>query len=272
MKDRAAKVFALLGNPVAHSLSPLMHTAAYREMELEAVYVPFCVQDLHAAIRGIRGLGILGASVTLPFKTEVMAHLDRVEESASRIGAVNTILNRDGELIGLNTDWLGFVRGLQEFMEIRGKRFLILGAGGAARAAAYGLLQAGGAPILASRTPERDKLVARELGCDALPLAQVGEAAVDCLINTTPVGMAPHVHGTPLPQSLLPRFRWVMDVVYNPLRTRLLQEAEQAGCVPIDGAAMFVHQGAEQIRAWTGMDPPVQSMREAVMGELGGEP
>ena len=131
------KIFAVFGNPVAHSLSPLMHQAAFNRMGLKAQYVPFCVKDIGKAVEGIRGLDIQGVSVTLPFKTEVMNFLDEVEEDAHRIGAVNTIQNNQGRLTGYNTDWQGFVLSLKEGLKIRGKQFAVIGAGGAARSRAY---------------------------------------------------------------------------------------------------------------------------------------
>ena len=145
-------IFAVFGNPIAHSLSPLMHQAAFGRMGIKAQYVPFCVKDLKSAVLGIRGLDMRGVSVTLPFKTEVMDYLDEVEKSALRIGAVNTIFNHHGVLKGTNTDWLGFVLSLKEVMEIKGKRFAVLGAGGAARGILFGLIHEGGYPIIVNRT------------------------------------------------------------------------------------------------------------------------
>lgn len=262
------ELYGIFGNPVGHSLSPLMHNAAFRSLRVDAVYLPFHIEDLEGALRGVRALGIRGVSVTIPFKTSVLACLDEVEESARAIGAVNTIANDGGTLRGYNTDWMGLIRSLGEAGGIRGRTFAILGAGGAARAAVYGILQEGGTPVVLNRTAPKAEALAREFGCAFLPAADAGTMEADVLINTTPVGMWPDVEGTPLPGEALARFRCVMDVVYNPLRTRLLREAAAAGCEAVNGLGMFVHQGAEQIRIWTGREPPVALMRQVVQRQL----
>ncbi len=262
------ELFGIFGNPLGHSLSPLMHNAAFRSLKVDAIYLPFTIEDLEGAIRGVRALGIRGVSVTIPFKTSVLNCLDEVEESARAIGAVNTIANDGGTLRGYNTDWIGLIRSLGESMEIQGRTVAILGAGGAARAAVYGILQEGGTPVILNRTAKRAQALAREFGCTFLPPAEAGRIEADVLINTTPVGMWPDLEGTPLPGEDLARFRCVMDVIYNPLRTRLLREAAAAGCGVVNGLGMFVHQGAEQIRIWTGQEPPVALMRRVVGKQL----
>ncbi len=264
-----SEIFALFGNPVGHSLSPLMHNATFTEMKVDAHYVPFCVENLEDAVRGIRGFNIRGVSVTIPFKTAVMPYLDALDESSLEIGAVNTILNdSNGGLKGYNTDWLGLIRDLEESLEIRGKTFAILGAGGAARAAVFGLLREGGIPIIVNRTIEKGQEMAREFGCQFSPLSEIEKIKADCLINTTPVGMAPDREKSPLGRESLVNFRWVMDIIYNPLKTRLLRDAEEAGCSVLTGVGMFVHQGAEQIKIWTGREPPRAFMKGIVLERL----
>ena len=205
--DRArisSEIFALFGNPIEHSLSPLMLNATFKRMKIDAHYIPFCVKTMEDAIRGIRGLNIRGVSITIPFKTEVMAYLDEVDEDSLRIGAVNTILNDDdGRLRGFNTDWTGLIRDLEESLEIRGKTFAILGAGGAARAAVYGILKKGGNPVIVNRTLERGEEMARKFGCPFYPLSEIEKVKADCLINTTSVGMAPDSEKTPLGERAL---------------------------------------------------------------------
>ncbi len=262
------EVFGLLGNPIGHSLSPLMHNAAFARMGIEAAYIPFRVVHLKDALRGIRGLDIRGVSVTLPFKTGVMSHLDEVEASARQMGAANTVLNQEGRLSGHNTDWMGLVFALRERLEIQGKSFVILGAGGAARAALFGILKDGGIPVIVNRSAERGEALAHEFGCRFLPLSEVRNLQADCLINATPVGMVPNADQMPIPAASLKGFQWVMDMIYNPIETRLLREAGEAGCSAINGLGMFVHQGAEQIKLWTGMEPPRAYMREVVQEEL----
>ena len=269
MKKPAAKIFALFGNPVGHSLSPLMHNAAYTEMEINASYVPVCVEHLEDAIERLRRGEMQGASVTIPFKTVVIPYLDEVEQHAQHIGAVNTIGHDDnGGLTGYNTDWIGLVRDLEESLEIRNKTFAILGAGGAARATVFGIQQRGGTPLVINRTPARGEALAREFGCQCYPLSEIGGIKGDCLINTTPVGMSPDKEKSPVEKKVLSNFKWVMDCIYNPLKTRLLQDAEEAGCTVFTGVGMFVHQGAEQIKLWTGMEPPREFMKQIVLEKL----
>jgi shikimate dehydrogenase len=269
MKKPSKAIFALFGNPVGHSLSPLMHNAAYKEMKIDASYVPVCVEHLEDAIRRVRKGDMQGASITIPFKTAVMPYLNEVERSAEQIGAANTIWYDDnGGLTGYNTDWIGLIRDLEESLEIRKKTFAILGAGGAARAAVFGIQQRGGIPLVINRTPTRGEEMAREFGCPFHPLSEIGSIRADCLINTTPVGMIPEKEKSPIEKRVLTNFRWVMDCIYNPLKTRLLQDAEEAGCATLNGVGMFVHQGAEQIKIWTGMEPPRDLMKRIVLEKL----
>lgn len=269
MAGNSSEIYALFGNPVGHSLSPLMHNATFKRMNIDAHYVPFCVKDLEDAMRGIRGLDIRGVSVTIPFKTAVMPHLDEADESSLRIGAVNTILNDDnGRLKGYNTDWIGLIRGLKESLEISGKTFAILGAGGAARAAVFGILREGGIPVILNRTVEKGEKMARDFGCPFYPLLEIANLKADCLINTTPVGMAPDAERSPVGRESLGNFTWVLDIIYNPLKTKLLMDAEEAGCIVLSGAGMFVHQGAEQIKIWKGLEPPRAFMKGIVLDKL----
>jgi shikimate dehydrogenase len=268
MPDFPLNIFAVFGNPIAHSLSPLMHQAALDRMNLKSRYVPFCVKDLKGAVEGIRGLDIRGVSVTLPFKSEVIHYLDELEGSARKIGAVNTIWNHQGKLKGYNTDWLGIVLALNEVMEVKGKRFAVLGAGGAARGVLYGLIQAGGHPIVLNRTSSKAEAVAKSFDCPYWPFTEKKKIEADCLINTTPLGMDPDKDASPLSGKHLKKFSWVIDIIYTPLKTKLLREAEEAGCRTLSGVGMFVHQGAEQIKIWTGQDPPRAYMREVVLAEL----
>jgi shikimate dehydrogenase len=262
------ETYALFGNPVTHSLSPLMHNAAYEKMGIDARYLSFCVADAGEAVAKIREMDIRGASVTLPFKSDIMRHLDGVDDSARAIGAVNTVMNRGGRLWGHNTDWLGLVEDLQECLQIQGKTFAILGTGGTARAAVFGILKEGGTPWVAGRSLEKAERLAAEFHCGFLPLQEIGEFRANCLINTTPVGMFPDTAASPVGREILPRFGLVVDVIYNPPETRLLREAREAGCAVLSGVGMFVRQGAEQIRRWTGMEPPLAFMREIVLERL----
>lgn len=267
-KTEKQRLFALFGNPVGHSLSPLMHNAAYEALKLSAKYIALEVPDGETALLRMRERGIKGASVTIPLKTSIMACLDEIDDYSRAIGAVNTLCAKEGRVFGGNTDWLGFTRSLKDRFAPGGKTFAILGSGGAARAAVFGILQEGGNPIVFSRNPETGIVLARDFHCPYRPLPDLEKVDAHCLVNTTPVGMSPNAAGIPVPPRILSRFSWVMDMVYNPLRTRLLKEAEAAGCGVITGLPMLVHQGAEQIRVWTGKEPPVDLMHRVAKKEL----
>jgi len=260
--------FVLLGNPVRHSLSPLMHNTALAEMNINGHYTAFCVSDAEKAIDGIRGLNIRGASVTIPLKTSVMAYLDEIDSDARALGAVNTIVNDEGRLVGYNTDWLGLMQAIKDKTAVRGKTVAILGAGGTARAAVYGVIQEGGKPIIINRTEERGMQLALRFDCPFYPLSALDQVSADILINTTSVGLYPEVDRSPVDERILSRYEYVVDVIYNPLMTRLLCDARARGCKIISGLDMFVHQGAGQLKLWTGKDAPLRLMEKTVRERL----
>ncbi len=261
-------LYGILGNPVTHSLSPAMHNAALAASEINGVYLPFPAPDIEAAVTGIRGLGVQGASVTIPHKESVMDLLDEIDPVARRIGAVNTIRREDKKLIGLNTDWLGATRALEEEIDLNGAEAVILGAGGSARAIGFGLLERGAKFVLCSRTESRGRSLAEELGCPWISLVETENLSGDILINATSVGMQPHIAKSPVPEQVLSRFQVVMDIVYAPLKTRLLQEAEGAGCKVVNGLEMLLYQGVAQFEIWTGKTAPVDVMRRALAEAL----
>lgn len=261
-------LLALLGHPVGHSLSPLMHSAALKYFHLAGSYEAWDVSDLARAVTKLRRNRFRGASVTIPFKREIMALLDGLDEQARSIGAVNTLIRQGERFLGTNTDWEGLVRSLRRVTELKGKRIIVLGAGGTARAALYGLLREGGAPAVINRTEEGGRRLAAEFGCPFYPMREMEEMSGEILINATPVGMSPDEDASPVPAAVLHRFNLVADVIYNPLRTRLLREAEEAGCAVLSGVEMFVEQGAAQFRLWTGLEPPVDLMRQVVRKQL----
>ncbi|MBK7552352.1 MAG: shikimate dehydrogenase [Syntrophaceae bacterium] len=267
MKERV-RHFALFGNPVGHSLSPLMINAAFGAMGIRAGYEARRVEDLEPAVRMIREKPLDGVSVTLPHKGAVMAFLDEAEDDARAIGAVNTVTNERGWLRGSNTDWKGLTAAMEERFPLGGRTIAVLGAGGVARAAVHAILRAGGMPIVFNRSRDRADSLARWFSCETQPLARLGAVGADVLINATPVGMHPRTGESPVDARLLPRFEWVVDTIYNPLQTRLLREARAAGCGVVTGLSMFVRQGAEQIRTWTGLDPPVELMERVVWTAL----
>jgi len=267
VKERV-RHFALFGNPVGHSLSPLMINAAFGAMGIRAGYEARRVEDLEPAVRMIREKPLDGVSVTLPLKGAVMAFLDEAEDDARAIGAVNTVTNERGWLRGSNTDWKGLTAAMEERFPLGGRTIAVLGAGGVARAAVHAILRAGGMPIVFNRSRDRADSLARWFSCETQPLARLGAVGADVLINATPVGMHPRTGESPVDARLLPRFEWVVDTIYNPLQTRLLREARAAGCGVVTGLSMFVRQGAEQIRTWTGLDPPVELMERVVRTAL----
>jgi shikimate dehydrogenase len=269
--DGRTRVHGILGRPVAHSLSPAMHNAAFRELGINAVYVAFPVAELKQAVAGLRGLAIAGVSVTIPFKEEILPLLDELDPQAARMGAVNTVVNREGRLGGFNTDCLGAVTALKAQTAIRGEHFLILGAGGAARAIAFGILEAGGRVSLTDIEPHRAAALAREFGVEALSSQELGQCPAKVLINATPVGMSPEPDAIPLDPERLGGFDLVMDIVYRPLKTRLLTEAAGRGARIIDGLQMLIHQGAAQFELWTGRPAPVEIMAQAASAALSEE-
>ena len=260
--------YVLLGNPVEQSLSPVMHDAALKKTGLAEQYVAFCVQDIGGAMDGLRAMNIHGASVTIPFKVAVMEYLDDIDADALEIGAVNTIVNENGRLIGHNTDWAGLILTLKKAMTIRHKTIVIVGAGGTARAAAYGILKEGGCPVIVNRTPKKGKMLAEKMQCAFYPLSEIGRIRGDVLINTTPVGMYPRGNQSPVSAAVLSDYDCVMDVIYNPIKTKLLRDAEKQGCRIVTGVEMFVNQGAEQFRLWTGKEPPHAVMKKIILERL----
>ncbi len=268
MKERV-RHFALFGNPVGHSLSPLMINAAFGAMGVRAGYESHRVENLELAVRMIREKPLDGVSVTLPLKGAIMEFLDEVDDDARAIGAVNTVTNEQGRLRGSNTDWKGLTAAMEEHFHSGGRTIAVLGAGGAARAAVHAILRAGGTPIVFNRSRERADSLARWFSCETQPLSRLGATDADVLLNATPVGMHPHTGESPVDARFLSRFEWVVDTIYNPLETRLLLEARAAGCGVVNGLSMFVRQGAEQIRTWTGLDPPIELMTRVVRTTLG---
>jgi len=266
MINGRTELYGIIGNPIRHSLSPMIHNGAFKRLGWNAVYLAFEVKNLEEALRGIRELGVRGVSVTHPFKTKVIPFLDKVEKLAKKIGAVNTIVHRGGRLIGYNTDCDGALEALEEKMSLRGKRVVLLGAGGAARAIGFGLMERDCQLIIANRSRDRGEALGRELNCHFIPMSSLvkmkaGELEADVMINATSVGMFPRNKKTPVPKRLLKQGMMVMDIVYEPLQTKLLREAKEKGCLTINGLEMLVRQGAAQFEIWTGRRPDLKQMR-----------
>jgi shikimate dehydrogenase len=282
--DAETTLVALLGQPVAHSHSPLMHNTAFAEQGLNVAYAACAVapEAVGDAVAGLRALGFAGANVTIPHKEAVIPHLDALTERARAIGAVNTLFwDEDGQLAGDNTDAAGFRAPLEGHAEhLRGSDLLIFGAGGAARAASYALLT-GFAPArltLAARTPEKAEALAADLApfdeTDTLGVVPFGEAgpavrSARLLVNATPLGMHPETDATPWPHlEDFSEDQIAYDLVYAPPRTRLLREAEARGATPIGGLDMLVGQAAASYRRWTDRPMPTEAVRQALRERL----
>jgi len=269
------KIYAIIGDPVAHSLSPVMHNAAFDKLGMDAVYLAFRVSkgELGDAIRGAKSLGIAGLNVTIPLKEKALFFVD-AEKVAKKIGAINTIDFSSGTPIGYNTDGIGSQRVLKETVdEIKGKKVLIFGAGGAAKAISFYLDAEGARVTIANRTKKRAAQLASKLrnasaiGLDTELKKHIKDS--DILINATSVGMHPHEDATLVNADMMHQDLVVFDIVYNPVETKLLREAKRAGVKKIvDGVKMLVYQGAASFRIWTKGEPPIKVMEKAVRGAL----
>jgi shikimate dehydrogenase len=260
----ATALCGIVLHPSGHTRSPAMHNAAFRALGLDAVYVAFDVPPaaLSAAVAGLRALGARQFAVSIPHKRAVMAELDDVDETARRIGAVNTATLRDGHLLGSNTDWIGAVRALERETALGGRRAVVLGAGGTARAVVFGLRERGARVVVLNRTAERAVALARELGAEgAGALDELAATEHDVLVNTTSVGLRSDV--SPVAAEALRPGSVVLDAVYDPARTRLLRDAEARGARSVPGKWMLVHQAAAQLELWTGRTAPIDVMGDA---------
>ncbi|QTH46635.1 shikimate dehydrogenase [Cohnella sp. LGH] len=277
--DSHTALFGVIGDPIRHSKSPIMLNRAFRETGVNGVYAAFHVtpERLEQAIAGVRGLGFRGLNVTIPHKVEVMQFLDEISEGAQAIGAVNTIVNENGRLIGYNTDGIGYVRSLKEEAEpdLSGKTIVVLGAGGAARGILWALAQEGPAAIfVANRTEAKAVELAGSFPSAMRISAVPGNglqsvvAEADVVVNTTSVGMSPNVDALPIDPAWLKPGAVASDLIYNPLKTAFLSRAEERGCRIHGGLGMFVYQGAYAFEYWTGKPAPIAAMREVVLASF----
>jgi shikimate dehydrogenase len=269
----ATRIAGVIGDPVRHSLSPTLHNAAFRALDLDWAYVAFDVAagDAANAVAGMRALHIEGLNVTMPHKADVIPALDALSPTAERLGAVNTIAWRGTELYGDNTDGVGFLDSLRldHGLDVSGWRCVILGAGGAARAVVAALADAGVKEVVVvNRTPEK-ATVAAQLAGSVGRVGAVEEAKnADLIVNATPLGMGVWEGEIPVGQEHLSSGQVVCDLVYHPHKTALLEAAKEAGAVAVNGLGMLIHQAAHAFRLWTGEDPPLAAMSAAAMREL----
>jgi shikimate dehydrogenase len=273
---------ALIGNPVGHSMSPAIHNAAFAATDQDFVYVACRVEDVAGALAGMRALGnFRGMSVTIPHKIEVMNHVDEIAEVDRAIGSINTVICDEGKLIGLGTDGPGALKALVDAdVELGGKKVLMLGCGGASRAIAFTLaMQAELAELimldideelLQGLTTDLQAGTGRKISAALMNETSLAEAMAksDVIIHCTPIGMHPNEDRTLVPAELFRPDQVVFDVVYNPLETRLLKEAKAKGCKTISGVEMFINQAVLQFEKFTGIDAPIEVMRQVVMERL----
>ncbi len=260
------RVYGLVGGDVIHSLSPALHNRGFGEIGLDAVFVPLQADSLAAFFQAFPHLGLSGFSVTRPYKVEMVGRMQAVDATVAQCGSVNTVVvHETGQLHGSSTDGLGVVAPLRKRGDIRGKSVLILGAGGAARAAAVALEERGARVRMLARNRERAVQVGSEVGCAAGDLGVLLNTQWDILINATPVGGSSQAEQTLVPKALFKKGATVLDMNYDPLETRLLREAAEAGCTVISGFEMLLAQAAAQFEVWTGTEAPVEAMRSAAL-------
>lgn len=272
MIDAKTKLCCIIGNPVEHSLSPVLHNTAYRKLGLNYAFLAFRVTDVKAAIAGLRALNAVGIVVTVPHKQEVIKYIDNIDQTAKKIGAVNTIINKNGKLKGSNTDWIGAIKALEEKVRLKDKKVAVLGAGGAARAVIYGLQKRQVKKItIFNRTVSRAKKLIKDLGLtcetDTASLPEIGNSHISptrwqkiaqqlknyhIIINTTSVGMQPNHHLSPLVKECINQNHVVYDIVYTPKQTKLLSYAQEMGAKLVFGERMLLHVVKRQFELFTG--------------------
>jgi shikimate dehydrogenase len=275
------KVCGIIGDPIEYTLSPVMHNAAFSELKLDFVYVPFKVKrgELRNAIIGSKTLDIVGLNVTMPHKNAVTRYLDEVDLTARLIGAVNTIQNKEGHLIGYNTDGIGALKALRENgITLVGKKLLLLGAGGTARSIAFHVAKEVEELLIFNRTPQKAKKLAKVLRKESKSKIKSNSLSIkilkdqlkdaDILVNATSVGMRPDINQSLVPPSLLRSELCVMDTVYNPIETKLTRDARVVGAKIVSGIDMLVYQGAASFEIWTHHQAPVKVMKQAAFEQL----
>ncbi len=268
---RRTCVYGVIGDPVGHSLSPLLHNTGFVARKIDAVYLPFLVKDLRDFLKAAPELGVRGFSVTIPHKQTILKHLSECDPLAAKIGAVNTAVVRlDGSLFGCNTDCIGILRALEKKLTLSGKCILIFGAGGVARAAAFALAQAGAHVGICARREKAARELANAVAGDTIPRHALRSESFDAIINATPIGMHPHPGVSPLSLCEL-NCRVVMDLINRPEKTELLRLAASKGIATVPGVEMFVPQGVAQWELWTRQRAPESLMRKAVLRALHSE-
>lgn len=272
MVDAATKVYGVAGDPIGQSLSPQMMNTAFRRENINAVYVPLQTDDVTDLLQCAREIPIQGLSITMPLKENIIEHLDKTDPLSAKIGACNTIIrSQEGKLYGFNTDVAGVIRPLEQRITLTGAKVLVLGAGGAARAAVFGLKERNADVWVMNRTAERGQKLARQAHAHYLSHAQLKKLDFDVIVNATPVGMNASRPQSPIDESEL-RCRYLFEMIYNPVETKLVKMARAKGIQVIPGTEMFVHQGARQFEIWTGKPAPAEDMHRAILHAMGFTP
>lgn len=266
--DTDTLVYGVVGNPVKHSLSPYMHNLAFKLCSFNGAYLAFDVSNIGGCIEGVRSLGISGLSVTIPHKESIIKFLDEVSESALKIGAVNTVINENGVLKGDNTDWVGVVNSIKDNTEIKDKKVLVIGAGGASRGVCYGIINERANLFITNRTREKGELLAKEFNAKFVDEKELLNLKPEIIINTTSVGMYPNIDKSPLNKRIFKGAELALDIVYNPIETKFLKDAKSFGLKTVSGVGMFVYQGQAQFNKWTGKSFPIQIMKEKIFNKL----
>ncbi|MHC1725431.1 MAG: shikimate dehydrogenase [Syntrophobacteraceae bacterium] len=270
IRPEQKKLFAVIGNPVRHSLSPAMMNAAFRAMDIDAIFAAFYVDELDTDLTLLHKMGFSGLSVTIPYKEMACRLAEEIDETADEIGAVNTLRRTNLGWEGRNTDWVGSLRALARSTEISGKSALVIGAGGAARAVAYGLIRAGAAVTVSNRCVERGKVLSKTLKSDFIPLNSLEECQrdFDIIVQCTSVGLEGGPSGQLVSDSFLKPEMTVMDIVYRPRWTAFSKAAKNAGGTIVSGLEMLLYQGAAQLEWWLGQSVPevpvIEAMRKAL--------
>jgi shikimate dehydrogenase len=266
MLNASTKVFGVVGNPLTQSRGIFVHNALYGAAGVNAVYCRFPVADLPSFMSHVAP-SLSGFSVTIPWKEEMMHHVKGVDDLGRGIGAVNTVVRTRRGLEGTNTDATGALDALEHVTAVRGRKILVLGAGGAARAIIYEARRRGANVVCTNRTPLKGKQLAEEFGVSYVPFETAVSVDADIVVNATSVGMAPHIDVTPFPRAML-RGKVVFDAVYNPPMTRLLTEAREEGATVISGVDMYVNQGIRQVELFTGLRPRPSRMRNLLLRSM----
>ena len=270
-KRDSFKIFGVIGNPVYKSMGYLIHNQAFKETGSTDIYVPFLVDNVENFFKGFSPY-FEGLSVTMPFKEGIMAEMDEIEETAKKIGAVNTVVRDGKSWKGYNTDCMGALQALEKHVDLKNKNVLIVGAGGTAKAIGYGVYEKGAKiTVTYNRDKEKGIRLGSELKAKVVSIQDVDKEEIDVLINCSPVGMSPNLEETPVPSRCLRKGMIVFDSVYNPIETRLIREARVSGCVTISGVELFVNQAVGQFELWTGQKAPTDIMRDVVVRGLEGK-